>query len=408
MVAVVVAATSCGGDGFDYTGKSGQAVPVTLTANVPIVTVSVDGAGAYSFVCDTGSPVTAFDSTIFDKTGVVAEDLGAFGLGFPGHSVIGANLFAAGEQPSDGLIGWDILGHFAFTIDYQGSRAWLADPWSQANVPAGVSTMDPMNLPFELLGGGVVEFPDCNCSVRIGPTRIAVQAVFEGHVNQPVWVMVDTGASDIVLDETFLASLGDTPARPHLDLDVSTPDGDVSAYYTRVWAAKVQGTSGDDFVSLDNLPVLVEPGTDIFTATSAEVGRPIVGLIGGGYLRYFLSTIDYQARELRLAQYTDESHIDPDEFVGVGFDLVLAADGTDWAVDMIYAGTDAETQGMQIGDIVDELGATAITGQSADVVNNALDAYQLGDRVPVTLRRSPAVTLDILVENLLPDYPPPT
>jgi hypothetical protein len=160
-------------------------------------------------------------------------------------------------------------------------------------------------------------------------------------------------------------------------------------------------------VVVEDLPVLVLPTDELLQNISDEVGHDVVALVGGSFLREFATTIDYRDHTLGLARYVSRDHIPVDEYVGVGFTLLAAADGS-WQIGDVYGGTDAQLDGLVTGTVVEELGGTSITGQTRATVDVLLDGYALGDDVPVTIVAdgNELVTKLIAVEDLLPGYAP--
>lgn len=417
---LTAALVACGGDDgprlnddLTYTGVAGTPVPASFDGIVPAVDVSIDGAApAQRFLIDTGAPVTILDRDSFpalvDGQHTVAMD--AFGLTFPTVAVGSWDLFD--QAPADaeaGIIGGDVLRHFAFSLDYRGGRAWLADPYDAA-FPGDQPVGARLDVPVDVAGGGLGRLPPGDV-VNVPATRVLLQVQFEGQT-APVWALVDSGASFVVLEESYLESLGDMAGRPRLDgVQVTTAQGVVAAYVSRVWRGTVSGPDSDGTsgvtAAVDDLPILVVPGTGLFASLEQEVGLPVQAFVGGSFLRRFLTTFDYQTSTLRLAPYADTAHIDPREFVGMGAVLSRAADGV-WQVANVYPGTDAAAQLLVVGDRVVEIAGTVITDQSSDFVQLLLDGYTVGERVPLGVTRGGMTQpFQVLVEDLLPSYPPP-
>jgi hypothetical protein len=83
--------------------------------------------------------------------------------------------------------------------------------------------------------------------------------------------------------------------------------------------------------------------------------------------------------------------------------------GSDWTVYEVYTNRDAYAQGVRVGDVVEQIGTMPLTGQGGATVQGLLDSYALGQRIPLTTRRGSEMSnLNVLVEDLLPHYPPPT
>ena len=401
LAALVVAA--CGGDdALEWEGRAGQATAASFAGWVPSVAADVDGT-AGTLLLDSGAPLTLLDNDHFTA---LADDQHAvdlvFGeLGFPGLPVLAfdvINYQQSREPPLDGLIGGDILGAFAFSLDYAGGRIWLDD--QERALPAGADpgALDAaLEIDADVAGGGVIGIP--GASREVGATRFLVEAEVE-DLPEPFWVLVDTGASSVVLANEVMDLLV-AEDRPRLDgVTVGTAAGAQTAYFTRVWEMRL-GAAGRESV-----PVLVLPDDEIFQSVSAEVGRNVLAVVGGTYLRWFLATLDYPRGRLLLHPYRDASHIDPDEFVGVGFEMEPAAN--QWRVSTVYPETDAASEGLEVGEVVYSLDGTEISGLGADQVDALVAGFELGDELPVGIERAGEMT-DVLVrvEDLLPTFVSP-
>jgi len=399
---VLLLVGACSSDGIDFTGDPGQLVPASFDAWVPAVDVTVDGATGPRFVVDTGAPFTVLDSQAFPgrRIGGGRATVGAFALEFPDLPLLTFDVLPGADTIWGGLVGGDLLRHFAFGIDYRGGHVWLADGGAAA--PGGVPATDAAaEVEFDLAGGGLALVPGCDdCgAIRVPATRVLVQATLEDDPD-PVWLIVDSGASAVVLDSGRIDALG-VGNRPRLDgVTVATAGGLVSAYFTRLWRLAV----GD--AAEASVPVLVLEDSPLFASITSEVGRPVVGLLGGSFLRADLSVIDYPGRRLRLARYVDQDHIDANEYVRVGFTLA-PANGT-WEVQQVYPGTDAASQGLAAGDVIASIDGTAVAGLDAAAVAGLFVGFGLGDQVPVGLDRGSAIEDHlVLVEDLLPTYDAP-
>jgi len=129
-------------------------------------------------------------------------------------------------------------------------------------------------------------------------------------------------------------------------------------------------------------------------------------LVGGKFLRNFLVTIEYGKQVVRLARYSDESHIDTDEYIGPGFDLVTVND-VDWTIKHVNTTVDAYAKGVRDNEVVDAIGGTPITGQPASFVRPLFKSYAPGTNMPISIRNVPETDLTVKVYDLLPHYPPP-
>lgn len=407
----LIGAACGGGGGLDYSGTPGT--PVMASFDGVVATITLDGlpGGTKDFVVDTGAPITIFDKDSFPTIppGAHKQTFSAFGLTFPDYPIGVWNLFA--DPPgtaADGLLGGDLLRNFAFTLDYKGGRAWLDDPWDPTLIPADVSTMPEHDVKIDVAGGGASQVPDTNDVLAVPPTRVLLRVKLEGQTT-PIWALVDSGATFVTIEEATLTALGNTPARPRLDgVVVATANGNVTSYASRVSRATLIDAHDETLpYANDDLPVLVIPGTDLFDGLSLEVGRPVKAFIGGTLLRRHLTTFDYQEKLLRLAPYTDESHIDPREFVSPGrLELFTNAAG-EWRFAHVYPGSNVEAAGIVTGDVVEQIAGMPITGQPASFVFALLDGIPLGQSVTLGVQRGGMVQdFAVVVQDLLPSYPP--
>ncbi len=406
-LALVVAACGGGGgeDQIEYTGTPGQPVAAELPGWVPVIQARLDGSEEHPFLVDTGAPLTIVDAVSFPEHGMgrTKDDIDAFNLSFPNYDTATWNVFGGGLG---GILGGDLLRHFAFSIDYHGARVWLSDPYDPTTEPMDVDVGPRTDVSIEVAGGGLSLLPCGGCgTVQLPATRVLLKAKIEGQP-ETVWALVDSGASAIVFEESLFDQLGD-PARPRLDgVDVGTVMGTVDGFLSRIWRIRIEGVDGGAAETVDDVPILVIPGTTLLAGLSSEVDRDVRVLIGGTVMREFLTTFDYQQGVLRLARYTDRSHIPVNEWIALGFNLDRFGD--EYIITDVFDGTDAAGEGLTAGDVVEELAGTAITGQTEDFVNDLITGYSLGQEVPVGIRGVAGIEQHmVLVEDLLPSYPPP-
>jgi hypothetical protein len=401
---------ACGGDSFQYSGAPGTPVAAHIGGDLLAdVAVRVNGGAEHLFTVDTGAPMTILNSSTFSdhSDGVHRDDVTAFALTFKGLTDIAYKNYAG-----DGILGGDLLRHFALTVDYEGDRAWLSDPFSAQAVPADVAVDAERDVGFHLLGGGSgVAFSGCTgsaCGLTYPATRVVVQARLEG-ASTPVWVMIDSGASIVLFDAALYASLKADPARPRLEgvQLVGVNDGPQTSFMTRVWRLELgEGAAGSGNV-VDDLEVGVVPGWTLLQQLSAEAGRPVQALIGATYLVHHLVTVDYQAGLVRFARYSKPTLNFAAAFIGPGFQVDQA--GTGWTAYEVYPNKDAYAKGLRVGDTIEMIGDLALTGQPPSVVQKALDSVPVGQEMKVTYSRDGSMsTVQVLVEDLLPHYPPPT
>src|SRR6188768_2900041 len=197
MLAALVVAACGGDDGLDYEGTAGRPTAASFAGWVPSVAARADGVPG-TLLCDSGAPLTLLDDDHFTALGEGqhAVDLEAGELRFPGLPVLAfdvINYTQSREPPLDGIIGGDVLGAFAFSLDYAGGRIWLED--ADSELPAdvdGCALEGAIEIEADIAGGGVVGIP--GVAREAGATRFLVRAEVE-DLAEPFWALVDTGAS---------------------------------------------------------------------------------------------------------------------------------------------------------------------------------------------------------------------
>lgn len=411
-VLAALLSTACGGDdALEWEGVAGRPVPASFDQWVPGVSASAAGVTRHVLL-DSGAPLTLLDTDEFTglDDGAHEVDVAIGELTFPSLEVAAYDVISYEQSrspPIGGLIGGDILTAFAFSLDYKDGRVWLED--EPAARPEGVapgSVDGPLEVRARVSGGGVFPVPGGD-RVDVGATRFLVWAEAEDLTGEDgFWVLVDTGASSVFLSHDVVERLsGD---RPRLEgVTVGTANGPQPAYFTRVWSMRLDaGEAEDPVVDLPSVPALVLEDDSVFDAIESEVNERVLGIVGGTYLRWFVATLDYPRETLRLLPYTAPDHIDEDEFVGVGFTFELR--DSEWTVDTVYPGTDADADGLRSGDELVAVAGVEVDGLSYAEVDGLFGDYSLGDQVPVTVDGSGGlVEVEIAVEDLLPDLEAP-
>ncbi len=400
--------TACRGDavpGFRVLGKPAKWSPTQFAAWVP--TPTVDGhwvAGdmedpAGPALLDTGSPVTVLASGNAggNDRGLSSPspcNLDLLGIRLESPVVIPGRVLPS-RSDLTGIIGADILSQFCLAVDYQADRAALfADCMPPPNPPSAVESWSSVR--YVLAGGGVLHLSD-GTILQVPATRILLPLVIE---DRAVVALLDTGASSLVLSPGLADALLETdPDRPVLSgLSVTTVDGDIPGWMTR--AATV--SLGD--AELASVPSLVVDDPSLFSYLQAETGAFVQALVGETFLRSFTLALDQRHGQLWLARYRADSHLDPDEFVFVGLSLQDTDRGIE--IDRVYPDRDAAAQGVEPGDLVARVDGQTPT-DAADAACRIL-LHTEGDRVSLGLvRANRNLSVQILVENLLPDYPGP-
>ena len=172
----------------------------------------------------------------------------------------------------DGLLGADVLRHFTLTLDYAASRLTL--------VPQGLQPPSPATL---AAARGVVHGP---IPLRLGPPHVLVRAVLHGQ--EPVSLLLDTGASHTLLTPAIARRLGLSPTADAPTKTLTRADGQLHTVPLVVCKALAVGEA-----VVEQLPVGI---TDVDPTAPA-----VEGLLGVDFLARFTVTLDYGTRQLWLA-----------------------------------------------------------------------------------------------------------
>jgi hypothetical protein len=200
-----------------------------------------------------------------------------------------------------------------------------------------------------------------------------------------------------VVTEQLLTALGGSDRPSLCCVSVATLYGPVQARLSRLKELRLGSAS------VKNIPVLVWDDTQFFDMVSAEIGQQVSLLVGGSFLRHFAVLADYPGETLRLGHYTDQSHVDADEYIGPGFNFCKAKTATEGMVVVdVYEETSAEQQGVTKGQRLLAVDGHDVSGLSAEEVRGLMRVHPVGE--PVKLTFWGPFDKDVLIEDLLPGY----
>ena len=374
-----------------WLGEQGDPLPATLQGGVFSVQVDVNGQPGPQVLVDTGAPfarlnVEAFGGAVPLGKGIVPSmSLGGTILWkVPTYGVSSGGSDAASIDVQDGgIVGFSVFGQFPMSFNYRDASVVVGDPV----LPSGL--LDPFVFPMSLEGGGPGLLPDGSVT-QLAPSRIILTATIEGT---PRILLLDTGASSVALrSDVFQAIASD--GRPQTKSAVQLVTGGTNTDVLRlanvsVGSAEVSGPLAVAGTGID----------DLLVGLTTEVGHQVDGLLGAPFLQHFFVTVDYPKRRLLLHPYTTETHI-IDEFhrVGILLRALVGATTTNYSVLSVFSGTDAERQGVRVGQSV-----LAIDGVPlGNVSPNDADRMLLGPVGSTHTLQFANRTLTLLVEELLP------
>jgi predicted aspartyl protease len=258
-----------------------------------VVPVTLNGAGPFEFVLDTGAATPVLRPELALRLGVhideTKEAAGAggrisIGVARAGRLAVGEasradvpvivsseieRIAAAVGSTLDGVIGYEFLRHFRVTVDYDRLVLVLEDPASGQPQRSRPSLAE---LPLRL--------------AHPAKPLIVVPVTVDGA--GPHTFVLDTGASTTVIAADLAAQLG---VRTQAIGAMTGGGGAITASMGVVRSLAIGAAE------VVNLPVAV---AGFLVALGQVVGMPLFGIVGYNYLRKFLVTMDYPGGILRL------------------------------------------------------------------------------------------------------------
>ena len=392
LIASLTLVVGCGGSSDagapSAHGRETRGTPsparATFEGDVVFVDAAVNGKPGKLLV-DTGSPLNLLGP---DHFGVPSGSSRVGSVAVGGLTVIDVPVigFLPNGGVADGILGGGTMCQFVTTIDYRASTVTLGAVPDVAGVDSpGVTTT------FSLEGGGRGQFSTGDV-VDFPATRIVVTAKIDGVAHAFV---VDTGASFAVVRKSLYDALL-SDGRKVLPVDVSLVAGAATASAFRLRSLEIGG-------ALVSSVVAAYPGSDnLLDAVGQEVHHPIDGLVGGTFLREFLLVVDYPGRKLRFARYGTREHV-RDAFSRIGVSLSHHTTGAHhYSVDRVFPGTDAQAQGVKVGDFVVSVDAVALDPLDVEHADLALRADVGTPHTVVLARATGDTTLTVRTDDLLP------
>ena len=401
LLPLLAAAPGCQGSGSKpvTTGDFGQRTPADLSGLIPEIDVGVAGQATQKFIVDTGSPVTLLNSISFghdaDYSAEGTSEVQAFGLDFADIPTVTYNAFSAdacGDVLIAGIFGGDILQYYSLTIDYLGSALFLWDDL-RGSPDIGQDVAPSTAVTVHLKGGGKANV--VGLTVTVPATRLVVDGKLE---TTDATFIVDSGASMVTLPQNVFENLGAQDRPKITDVPVQTVYGTSNGYIVRLQSLTV----GD--ATQTNVPAFVTPDATLFNDLSAETGGSVVALVGGTFLRAYQTTIRYPASRIELASYNNPVHVNPNEFVGPGFDIGAGCNGGAF-VARVYPNTSASDQSIQVGTQLVSIESQALDGMTIEEVDRLMRSYDAGAQVEMELHAGfVSQTYTFTYSDLLPRF----
>jgi len=359
-------------------------IPFDLHRNKIIIPVTLNGAGPFDFILDTGAPVTILGAmSMAQRLGIALERSASIGGAGDGDAppaavsepvAIGVGdvavdrarvvvfdltdaLARASGREYHGVIGKLLFDHFVVCIDIDGGAIELFDPVTY--VPP--TTADAVPLRFEL-----------------------------GHPHLDARVRLESGL-ELVRDLVI-----DTGARPALMLDIDSTDGVVpsSGSVPMVVGQGARGPVRGIVGRVAQLALGTSTLTDVVTvfADDAVGATPRAdGNLGVEALRRFRVTFDYGRQRVLLEPSERGGASYPVELSGI----TLGAEGVRWeglVVTEVRPASPAWAAGIRAGDTID-----AVDGRPAPSLTELEGRLQRAGPVRLRVRRG-AERLEVELE----------
>ncbi len=352
-------------------GAKSTTLPIQIINNHIFLNARVNGKGPLRFILDTGG-LAVLNPDVAASFGI--QPVGNFQGGGAGAGTVqtgfawvpkiqlgdatlthqaaavlplGAVMQAVEGVHIDGMIGYETVARYLTTIDYEHGTLTLT-PRSAGLRPQGTP------VPFVFY-----------------QTIPLVRGTFDGI---PATFEIDTGArSDLTLMSPFVAAHG-------LDTKFPTSVSGVTGFgIGGPTSARVARVSSISLGSVAIPDVITDFSTD---TQGALADASISGNIGGGVLRRFVVTFDYQNGVMYLRKNADFEHHPPFDRSG----LVLVAVPSGIRVISVLTSTPGETAGLKAHDLIE-----AVNGVPVD---------QLGlNKIRDMLRGPAGTTLKLTVSD---------
>ncbi len=340
---------------------------------------AVDGVSGAPLVVSTGSPWTELDTSQFKGAATpdyrspgTVRRLHVAGLALAQPPLIGSPGATLGSVQTGGALGGNLLRQFHLRLNYRDREVSLVDRPAPSNLQAPVAT-----TPFELRGGGTLRYATFAGwrELSYPSSRVLLSAVIDG---KPCTLLLNSGSPTALSTAFFSQLVGD--GRRVLSFAADTR-------LTRLKSVTVAGVEAKGIIATDSTKLQA-----VLEDLEKETGVKVDGMLGSTFLREFLVDVDYPRGELTLRRYQSNAHIQ-DELTRLGAFLQASANG-EYVISRVLPGTDAEKQGLKVGERVYSINAVKPSpgGLSALVLGKVGDvrSVQLQTRV-----------VDVKVEDLL-------
>lgn len=367
-------------------GDRAERIPIEVSGSHILTSVFVNGRGPYDFFIDTGAGATCVDAALAESLGLASQgaveakgvggtttvsyarvdSLGVRGATLLSQAIVAlplANIGALMGRHLAGILGYDFFSRFVVRIDYEKGTMSLFDP--AGFEPPRRATSLPITL-------------EANVP--------AVEGVVSGR--HKGLFRIDTGSgSSLDLHGPFVAEhrLMDSARRV-----VHRPFAGVGGMHLGA-VARLDTFAIGTFVMTDLVTGLSEATEGAFASAS------FAGNIGGGILRRFTVTLDYEGKRIFLEPNARFGERDTFDRSG----MALTRDGDALRAEHVEEGAPAWRAGVRPGDHILSVNGKPSARWRDEDLSQALRAKP-GKTVRVRLERDGKVrTISFRLEEIL-------
>lgn len=380
---ILLLLAACGGTGAPKgivdtaDADAPTSVPALLPFWAPLVPVQLDDQSASWFLLDSGAARLYLDTALAEQhpDGLVGT------VTWGGQSWSDVETTSYDLSLVSGLLGVEVSGILGANflvdrvigLDYRAGLVYPLDTWDETLDYGADVVGDFEAVPFDLARQNLIVLP----------------ARFEG-LDGDRWVVLDTGTSSAVISPSLAEDLGvETDGRTVLrGSSAVSGSSETTTEIVRLSSVTVGGHS------VTRAWASIAGGRTLSTVSNT-VGVEVDAILGGTWLREHLVAIDYPNQQLIVSSYGDLSHI-KNEFESVGVEIIQDSDSI--SVYTVFEGSDAEAQGVQVGEVLTSLDGIAIDELGFDEVQALLHG-QPGTRLTLGLAGR---EVEVLREDLLP------
>ncbi len=360
----------------------GHAIEVTVDGQA-MIEGTFDDEGPIWWALDTGAARTYVDEQLTGTSNNVIADLTVGPLEFDDKQVGSVDLADA-----EAFIGWDLgglAGQDIFTdrfiaLDYAGLEAhFLEDP--PDGPPPGTSAATPATSSYSL------------------PSSIPVMAasMSGGGGQADVQLIADTGSGVTLILESIFDAIDDGSLLRLEGYIWATNYGSDEGFLTRIPTL----TAGEgDTVEVAHSWAVVIPDDNHLWALLAGNGIIADGFLGYPFYRRFVVGVDGHEDRYLWWPCDGDDHVDPAEWTRIGVEPTWRDGG--FTVEMLYRPSDAEAQGVEVGDRIVAVDGTDLAGSTLDDLKHMLRG-DVGDTRTLDLKRGDLDLQFVLtIDDLLP------